>query len=157
MAIERPTRRMTLRQQLTHAEKCSRDILEHINGTVLPYVSDLRDLSRPVRRRSHYPTLVALQNALRKLQQATDETTTLADLLQDQMQEIREHAPRSVGVRRKQTRPGLALCLPRPLPFGLKLAMSRQSMTLRYCTTASCRGLYAPQMGALTHGPGWPR
>src|SRR6266849_3905962 len=67
MTIERPTRRMTLRQQLSHAEKCSRDILEHIHGTVLPYISDLRDLSRPVRRRSHYPTLVSLLNSLKRL------------------------------------------------------------------------------------------
>jgi hypothetical protein len=35
MAIERPTRRMTLRQQLTHAEKWSRDILEQPAATAL--------------------------------------------------------------------------------------------------------------------------
>ena len=94
MAIERPTRRMTLRQQLTHAEKCSRDILEHINGTVLPYVSDLRDLSRPVRRRSHYPTLVSIQNALKRLQTTGTEAVEDLEYLQEQLQEIREHARR---------------------------------------------------------------
>ena len=67
MVLEKPTRRMTLRQQLTHAEKCSRDLIEHFHGTLLPLVSDLRELSRPVRRRSHYPTLVALLNAVRRL------------------------------------------------------------------------------------------
>jgi hypothetical protein len=94
MAIDRPTRRMTLRQQLTHAEKCSRDIIEHFHGTVIPYISDIRDLSRPVRRRSHYPALVAIQNSLKKLQEAGNETVSDLDYLLGQMQEIREHARR---------------------------------------------------------------
>jgi len=62
MMVEKPVRRMTLRQQLTHAEKCSRDIIEHLQGSLLPSISDVRDLSRPVRRRSHYPTLLAQLN-----------------------------------------------------------------------------------------------
>ena len=94
MAIERPTRRMTLRQQLTHAEKCSRDLIEHFIGTVLPNVSDIRDLSRPVRRRSHYPTLVAIHNALWRVQQTGQETLSDLEYLQEQLQEIREHARR---------------------------------------------------------------
>ena len=94
MGIERPVRRMTLRQQLTHAEKCSRDVIEHINGNLLPSVSDVRDLSRPVRRRSHYPTLVSLSNALNKLRQAGVEITQILEYLHGQLQEIREHARR---------------------------------------------------------------
>jgi len=94
MGIERPVRRMTLRQQLTHAEKCSRDVIEHINGNLLPAVSDVRDLSRPVRRRSHYPTMVSLSNALNKLQQAGVEITQILEYLHGQLQEIREHARR---------------------------------------------------------------
>jgi hypothetical protein len=94
MVIERPVRRMTLRQQLTHAEKCSRDVIEHINGSLLPSISDVRDLSRPVRRRSHYPTMVSLSNALNKLQQAGVEINRVLEYLQEQLQEIREHARR---------------------------------------------------------------
>jgi hypothetical protein len=94
MVIEKPARRMTLRQQLTHAEKCSRDVIEHINGSLLPSISDVRDLSRPVRRRSHYPTMVSLANALNKLQQAGAEITKILEYLQEQLQEIREHARR---------------------------------------------------------------
>jgi hypothetical protein len=94
MAIERPARRMTLRQQLTHAEKCSRDLIEHLHGTLMPYLSDVRDLSRPVRRRSHFPTLVAVLNALKKLQNSGTETIETLDYLLQQMQEIREHARR---------------------------------------------------------------
>ena len=94
MAIERPARRMTLRQLLTHSEKCTRDLLDHFQTTVLPRVADFRDLSRPVRRRSHYPTLVAVMNSLKKLQEAGAEVGKLVDYLQEQMQEIREHAKR---------------------------------------------------------------
>ena len=63
---ERPFRRMTLRQLLTHSEKCTRDLIEHFQATLLPRVTDFRDLSRPVRRKSHYPTMVALLNALNR-------------------------------------------------------------------------------------------
>ncbi len=94
MVIEKPTRRMTLRQQLTHAEKCSRDIIEHIQGSLLPSISDVRDLSRPVRRRSHYPTMISLSNALNKLQQGGVEINKILEYLHEQLQEIRDRARR---------------------------------------------------------------
>jgi hypothetical protein len=85
---------MTLRQQLTHVEKCSRDLIEHFHGSLLPSISDVRDLTRPVRRRSHYPTMVSLSNAVNKLQQAGVEVTKILEYLQEQLQQIREHARR---------------------------------------------------------------
>src|SRR5262249_51865427 len=92
--IERPPRRMTLRQLLTHSEKCSRDLVEHFQATLLPRVSDFRDLSRPARRRSHYPTMLALLNALTKLEQAGDEARMMTEHLQERLDAIREHAQR---------------------------------------------------------------
>ncbi len=94
MLIERPSRRMTLRQLLTHSEKCVRDLIEHFQTTVLPQLSEFRDLSRPVRRRSHYPTMLALGNALKKLLQSDHEAKEAVTYLQEQLQEIREHAQR---------------------------------------------------------------
>jgi hypothetical protein len=94
MLTEKPIRRMTLRQLLTHAEKYSRDLIEHFNGTFLPKVTDFRDLSRPVRRKSHFPTLLALLNALRNLESAGSEITANIDHLTEQMKSIREHASR---------------------------------------------------------------
>jgi hypothetical protein len=85
---------MTLRQLLTHSEKCSRELIEQFQATLLPRLNDFRDLSRPVRRRSHYPTVVALMNSLNKLQQASEETLGLVVYLQEQLQEIHEHARR---------------------------------------------------------------
>ena len=91
---ERPFRRMTLRQLLTHSEKCTRDLIEHVQTTFLPRVTEFRDLSRPARRKSHYPTLLALLNALNKLQQYSEDARTQAEHLHEQLQEIREHAQR---------------------------------------------------------------
>jgi hypothetical protein len=94
MAPERPARRMTLRQLLTHSEKCSRDLIEQFQGTLLPRATDFRDLSRPVRRKSHYPTMLALHNSMNKLEQSGEEIRALAEYLHGILQEIREHAKR---------------------------------------------------------------
>jgi len=98
--VNKPARRMTLRQLLTHSEKCSRDLGEQLVATLLPRVSDARDLSRPVRRRSHYPTVIALVNALNKLSEANDEIQALVGFLLEQLEEIREHARRDRFNRR---------------------------------------------------------
>lgn len=91
---EKPIRRMTLRQLLTHAEKASRDLIELVNSSFLSRVSDFRDLTRPVRRRSHYPTLLAVQNALRKVQETGKEVNRQATELHEALESIREHADR---------------------------------------------------------------
>ena len=100
MALEKPSRRMTLRQLLTHSEKCTRDLIEHVQATFLAHVNDFRDLNRPVRRRSHYPTLVALNNSQHKVEQSCEETLTMADYLLERLQEIREHARKERANRR---------------------------------------------------------
>jgi hypothetical protein len=92
--IERPQRRMTLRQLLTHSEKVSRDLIEKLSTDLTTREADFRDLSRPLRRRSHYPTFLALHNALQRLQQTATETQQLSDYLQELLGEIREHARR---------------------------------------------------------------
>jgi hypothetical protein len=53
MKIEKPSKRMTLREHITHAEKCTRDLVEHANGVLLANVGEFRDLTRPVRRLLH--------------------------------------------------------------------------------------------------------
>jgi hypothetical protein len=85
---------MTLRQQMTHVEKLTRDMIEHVNSSLIANISDLRDLSRPVRKKSHYPTLVAVSNSLNKLTQTSAETSEFLDYLQEQLHEIRDHAQR---------------------------------------------------------------
>jgi hypothetical protein len=100
MTVEKSARRMTLRQLLTHSEKCTRDLIEFVQGSLMPNVTDYRDLNRPVRRRSHYPTLVALRNAEVKVEQSSEEIENQANYLLERLQEIREHAKRERMNRR---------------------------------------------------------
>ena len=94
MVSEKPMRRLTLRELLTDAEKRTRDLIEHLQTTWVARAADLRDLSRPVRRRSHYPTLQALLNALHKFLEASQETDRLLQHLTGELEEIHEHAKR---------------------------------------------------------------
>jgi hypothetical protein len=100
MISERSFRRLPLRDLLTDAEKRTRDLAEHFTDTWLTRVADLRDLSRPVRKRSHYPTLQALQNSLQRTVQVNEETRQLIDHLSQELAEILEHARREQFVRR---------------------------------------------------------
>lgn len=99
MKGERSGKRMTLRELLTHAEKCTRDLIEHVQANVQTHAADLRDLTRPVRRRSHYPTLLAVQNALNTCAQSTEEAMVLCDYLYEQMASIRDSARREAMTR----------------------------------------------------------
>jgi hypothetical protein len=94
MPTDKPTRRLPLRDLLTDAEKRTRDLIEHMATTWLARTADLRDLSRPVRKRSHYPTFVALQNAIQKMGKTDQETDELLSVLMSELEEIGEHARR---------------------------------------------------------------
>lgn len=85
---------MTLRQLLTASEKCARDLADLVHTSFLARVADFRDLSRPVRRRSHYPTMLAMQNALRKLTESAEQMQNMADFLTEHLDAIRDHANR---------------------------------------------------------------
>jgi hypothetical protein len=100
MLTEKSFRRLPLRELLTDAEKRTRDLAEHVHVTWLARVSDMRELSRPVRKRSHFPTLLALLNALQKLEETHDETLRMMDYLSQELDEIREHARREKLSRR---------------------------------------------------------
>jgi hypothetical protein len=94
MPPERTYRRLPLRDLITEAEKRARHAAEHIGTTWLARVTDLRDLSRPVRRKSNYPTLLAMQNALQRFVQVSRETDELIAHLEQQCNDIRDHAKR---------------------------------------------------------------
>lgn len=100
MVNDRSFRRLPLRDLMTDAEKRVRDLCEHFNVTWLARFADLRDLSRPIRKRSHYPTLHALQNALQKALEANAETRQLIDYLAQELNEILQHARREQLARR---------------------------------------------------------
>jgi hypothetical protein len=94
MISDKSFRRLPLRDLLTDAEKRTRDLADHFNAVWASRLADLRDLSRPVRKRSHYPTLLALRNALEKVTSLSEETQRLIDYLNQELEQIREHARR---------------------------------------------------------------
>jgi hypothetical protein len=94
MATDKPIRRMTLRQLLTHAEKLTRDLIDLVTTGYLSRVNDFRDLSRPIRRRSHYPTMLAVHNALRKLLEVNQDVHKQAGDLLEHLDAICDHANR---------------------------------------------------------------
>jgi hypothetical protein len=94
MMTEKSVRRMPLRDLLTHTEKYTRDLIEQLRAALIPNLTEIRELSRPVRRRSSYPTLVAVNNSLRKMQQTTEEVRHMVEYLEDRLQEIRTHSRR---------------------------------------------------------------
>jgi hypothetical protein len=94
MAQDKPFRRLTLRELTAHAEKSAHAVIDHLESTLLVQISDFRDLSRPVRRRTHYPALVAVNNALKNLMAVATETQALANELREQLEEIYDRANR---------------------------------------------------------------
>jgi hypothetical protein len=97
--FEKPTKRMTLRERMTHAEKYCRDLIDHANGELLAAHTEYRDLTRPVRRKSHYPTRTAMQNALAKLHEASGDANAIGDFLMDELKFIRDSAQREIRSR----------------------------------------------------------
>jgi hypothetical protein len=85
---------MTLRDLLTDVEKKARDLADDLGINLLSRVEDLHDLSRPLRRKSHYPTMLALHNAVEKVLTAHQETDQALETLTAELDEIREHARR---------------------------------------------------------------
>jgi hypothetical protein len=94
MSSEKPLRRLPLRQLLASSDKVSRELHELVHTHFVQRVADARDLSRPVRRRSHYPSMLALQNALRRLNEAHEQVQNMMVSLNDHLDAIRDHAQR---------------------------------------------------------------
>src|ERR1700735_5052599 len=96
---EKPIKRLTLRELLTDAEKPPRQLAEHLQSNWLSRAVDVRELSRTVRRRSHFPTVTALSNAVQKLLELSRETESQLDYLVQELQAIRDHARREKSQR----------------------------------------------------------
>jgi hypothetical protein len=94
MALDKSGRRMPLRDLLTDSEKRSRDLQEHMHSSWLARATDLRDLSRPLRKKSHYPTFASLLHSIERMVEVDQEAEQLFQNLFQELEEIREHARR---------------------------------------------------------------
>ena len=91
---EKSLRRLPLRQLLARSDRTARELAELVHTHLMPRVADFRDLTRPVRRKSHYPTMVAFHNGLRRLAEANDQLQSIISVLQEHLDAIRDHAQR---------------------------------------------------------------
>jgi hypothetical protein len=91
---------MTLRELLSFATRSTRATAEQVRDNVLRSAADLRDLTRPVRRRSRYPTILAVHNSLKKLETAQGDALKHGAYLFEQLKLIR-------AIARKETTGGL--------------------------------------------------
>ena len=95
MKIERSTKRMTLREHLTHTEKCTRDLAEHFKESLVPATSEFRDLSRPVRKAAAAsPAEWPCRNMLAKLEQSGTEAMMLCGYVLEELKTIAETTKR---------------------------------------------------------------
>jgi len=101
-----PVERMTLRQLMTHAEKLTRDINDYVHSELLGKLSDLHELSRPVRRKSQYPTIAALRNSIAKVETSVDGLLRLMAIVQEHLDAIGQQAKRSRSSRSASYRAG---------------------------------------------------
>lgn len=91
---DKPLRRLPLRQLLSSSDKTTRELAELVHTHLIPRISDFRDLTRPVRRKSSFPTMQAFQNGMRRMTEANDQLVVLLSLLQEHLEVIRDHAQR---------------------------------------------------------------
>ena len=100
MADNKALRRLPLRQLLASSDRTARETADLVQTHLLPRLSDFRDLTRPVRRKSHYPAMTALQNGLRRMLEAHVKLQSAIDILHDHLDAIRDHAQREKLNRR---------------------------------------------------------
>jgi hypothetical protein len=89
---DKTLRRLPLRQLLASSDKAARELADMMYTNLLPRIADFRDLSRPVRRKSQFPTLIAFNNGLRRMLEAHDQITVMLSVLHEHLDAIRDHA-----------------------------------------------------------------
>ena len=94
MALPPTYRRLPLRDLITDAEKRARDVADNLQTNLAARINDLNDLSRTIRKKSHFPTLLALHNSLQAALESAREADELLAYLERQLGEIRDHAQR---------------------------------------------------------------
>lgn len=99
MVSERPLNRLPLRDVLAQASRLMHEIAEFANKTYQNGVTDLHELSRPARKKSHFPTVVALENGLIHYEANGKELDRLLASLEDHIKVIREQGNRARNER----------------------------------------------------------
>lgn len=93
--IEKPKRRMTLQELLVQVEKYTHDFEEYMRLNVQPCLSDLREMSRPRRKQSPYPKVVAVQNSVANLRETSAEVARMSAAMMEWFAQLDEHVQRA--------------------------------------------------------------
>jgi hypothetical protein len=91
---EKSLRRLPLRQLLASSDRVARELAELVQTQLLQRIADFRDLSRPVRRKTPFPTMLAFQNGMRRVLDANEQMAAMLAMVQDHLDAIRDHAHR---------------------------------------------------------------
>ena len=92
MASERTVSRMTLRDLMTQAGKLTREATEVAGKMYQERTSDLQDLSRTTRRKSQYPSVVSLQNAVQRFGDCSKDLLAIMASLDEHLEAIRDQS-----------------------------------------------------------------
>ncbi len=99
MVVER-LERMSLRQLLGQAEKLTREVGETALTQYQTKLNEVHDLSRPVRRKSSYPTVVSLLNSVHRLTLTSKDLLKTMALMEEFLGAIRELAQKERAARK---------------------------------------------------------
>jgi hypothetical protein len=94
---DRPVRKIGIRDFISHVEKCSQELSTYLKREFLTSLADFRDLSRPHRRSSPYPSFAALKAAQERTEEAAEQSLLLCDYLIDNLEIICERARQDVN------------------------------------------------------------
>jgi hypothetical protein len=96
---DRPLERMTVREILTQIEKRSRELTEFVHSQYLPKIGDMNELSRSYRRKSHFPTLQQMDNAIQRVEKALAILRGMTDAIAEHLTVVDERISKERGVK----------------------------------------------------------
>lgn len=88
MSEGNPASRLPVRQVLNLTEREMRELTDLLRKNLADCLNDFLELSRPVRRRSQYPTLIALGNGLSRVEDHAELVLEKIDLILDYLEAI---------------------------------------------------------------------
>jgi hypothetical protein len=88
--VEKIPHRMTLRDLLTHAEKRARDVTDVVHTQFMPKVTEFRDLARAGRKKSQYPTMHTIDNAVHRVELTLEELLKVMASVEANVSQIAE-------------------------------------------------------------------
>jgi hypothetical protein len=97
VSIPRPRRRVPLQELFTQSDKHAHALREWLQNTLYSSLSEMSELSRPRRKHSAYPKLVALQNGLENLHNTATELRQNGASMLEWLHQIDENVQRQKG------------------------------------------------------------